>query len=190
MLFCHIQVAPFAHEKIWYMGLYFPRKVITSAKNVAMVETIKYLRKYMTICLILLCEKEAIYMWQNSILIFYINTFQREGVHFGPLYCSAGHYWSRLRMRVIGRRVKYIMIWLVGFIHAIIYWTKRKRYMYIQCKITLNRSNNLHILFMSKRKIVFKALKMNITTKAGKLVYRSVWFQEGSNLKTQVRNAL
>ena len=72
MLFCHILVAPFAHENIRYMGILFPRNFTT------IVESIKYLEKYMTICLILACEKEAIFMRQNSILIFYINTFQRK----------------------------------------------------------------------------------------------------------------
>ena len=62
MLFCHIKVALFAHEKIRYMGIYFPRNFITTAKHVVMVEAIKCLGKYMTICLILACEKEAIYM--------------------------------------------------------------------------------------------------------------------------------
>ena len=62
MLFCHIKVALFAHEKIRYMGIYFPRNFITMAKHVVMVEAIKCPRKYMTICLILACEKEAIYM--------------------------------------------------------------------------------------------------------------------------------
>ena len=62
MLFCHIQVAPFAHEKIRYMGIYFHRNFITTAKYVVIVEAIKYLGKYMAICLILACEKEAICM--------------------------------------------------------------------------------------------------------------------------------
>ena len=64
MLFCHVKVALFAHEKIKYMGIYFPRNFITNAKHipVVMVEAIKCLGKYMTICLILACEKEAICM--------------------------------------------------------------------------------------------------------------------------------
>ena len=62
MLFCHIQVAPFAHGKIRYIGIYFLRNYITTAKHVVIVEAIKYLEKYMTICLILACEKEAMYM--------------------------------------------------------------------------------------------------------------------------------
>ena len=73
-----MQVAPFAHEKIWYMGIYFHRNFITTAKYVVTVEAITQLEKYMTICLILACEKEAIYIWRNSILLFYINTFQRK----------------------------------------------------------------------------------------------------------------
>ena len=62
MLFRNIHVAPLAHEKIRYMGMYFHRNIITTAKYVVMVEAIKYPGKYMAICLILACEKEAIYM--------------------------------------------------------------------------------------------------------------------------------
>ena len=62
MLFCHIYTAPFAHERIRHMGIYFPRNLITTAKHVANVEPIKYLGKYMTICLIISYKKEAIYM--------------------------------------------------------------------------------------------------------------------------------
>ena len=58
MLFRNIQVASFAHENISYMGVYFPRNFITTAKHVVMVDAIKYLGKYMTFA----CEKEAIYM--------------------------------------------------------------------------------------------------------------------------------
>ena len=78
MLFCHIYVAPFAHEKIRYMGIYFLGNSITMAKHVFIVESIIYLEKYSTICLSLACEKEAIYNRENSILIFYINSFQRK----------------------------------------------------------------------------------------------------------------
>ena len=41
-----------------YMGIYFPRNFITTAKHVVVVEAVKYLGKYMTICLILACEKK------------------------------------------------------------------------------------------------------------------------------------
>ena len=58
MLFCYIQVAPFAHETISYMGIYFPRNCIITAKHVVMVEPINYLGKYMAIYLILACEKK------------------------------------------------------------------------------------------------------------------------------------
>ena len=56
--------ALFAHEKIRYLGICFLRNFITNvtAKHVVIVEAIKYLDKNMTICLILACEKEAIYM--------------------------------------------------------------------------------------------------------------------------------
>ena len=63
------------------MDIYFPRNFITSAKHVVVAESIKYMGKYMTICLILAGEKEAIYMWQNNILIFYVNTFQRKSIY-------------------------------------------------------------------------------------------------------------
>ena len=56
-----MKIAPFALEKIRYMGIYFPGNYITTAKDVVMVEAVKYLGKYMTIWLILACEKEAIY---------------------------------------------------------------------------------------------------------------------------------
>ena len=65
MLFCLIQVAPFANENMIHF--------ITTAKHAVMVESIKYLGKYMSIYLILSCEKETTY-----ILIFYINKFQRK----------------------------------------------------------------------------------------------------------------
>ena len=57
------------------MDIYFHRYFITTSKHVVMAGVIKYQGKYLTICLILEREKEAIYMWQNSILVFYINTF-------------------------------------------------------------------------------------------------------------------
>ena len=61
MLFCHTEVAPYVYETIRSMGI-FPRNFITTAKHVVVVEVIKYLEKYMSICLVLACEKEAIYM--------------------------------------------------------------------------------------------------------------------------------
>ena len=70
--------APFAHDNIRYIGIYFSGNFITTAKHVVMVKAIKYLGKHMAICLILACEKEVIYIWQNSILIFYINKFNRK----------------------------------------------------------------------------------------------------------------
>ena len=58
------------------MGMYFPRYLIGPVLTVSFIVIIKYL--YLTICLILPCVNEAIYKRQNSILIFYINTFQRK----------------------------------------------------------------------------------------------------------------
>ena len=60
------------------MVKYLPRYLITTAKHAVKIEPIKYLGKYMPVCLILSCAEEAIYMWQNSIFIFYINTFHRK----------------------------------------------------------------------------------------------------------------
>ena len=42
------------------MGIYFPRNVITTTKHIVVVEAIKYMGKYVTICLILACEKQSI----------------------------------------------------------------------------------------------------------------------------------
>ena len=47
------------------------------SKHLVNVEPIKYLNMFMAMCLILSFEKETIYV-TNSILIFYINTFQRQ----------------------------------------------------------------------------------------------------------------
>ena len=77
-LFCRIQTASFAHEWINHMVKYFPRYLITTAKHAVKIEPIKYLGQYMPNCLTLQCAEKAIYMWQNSIFIFYINTFQRK----------------------------------------------------------------------------------------------------------------
>ena len=65
--------APFAHEKIRYVaGIYFHRNVITTAEHVVMVEAIKHLGKYISCIWHCGCEKTAIYMCQNSILILYV----------------------------------------------------------------------------------------------------------------------
>ena len=60
------------------MVKYFPRYLIITAKYAVKIEPIKYLGMYMLICLILPCAEKAIYMLQNNIVIFYINTFQRK----------------------------------------------------------------------------------------------------------------
>ena len=52
------------------MGMYFPGYVIGSTLTSCFAVVIKYLGKYLTICLILSCAKEAIYKGQNSIFIF------------------------------------------------------------------------------------------------------------------------
>ena len=76
MLFCHIYIGSF--ERIRHIDMYFPRYLLGSMLTAFFAVVIKYLGKYLTICLILSCAKEAIYMRQNSISIFYINTFQRK----------------------------------------------------------------------------------------------------------------
>ena len=72
-----------AHEKIRYLGIYFHRNFITTAKHVVIVDAIKYLGKYMTICLTeepfelgsylahKLCPSvdDLISFWQNSVNI-------------------------------------------------------------------------------------------------------------------------
>ena len=76
--FCRLYIASFAHERIRHIDKYFPRHLINTAKHAVKIEPTKYLGKYMPICLILLCSEKAMYMTQNSIFIFYINTFQMK----------------------------------------------------------------------------------------------------------------
>ena len=70
MLFCHIYIAFSAHGRIWQISMYFRRYLIGSILTAYFAVVIKYLGKYLTMCLILSCAKEAIYKRQNS--IFYI----------------------------------------------------------------------------------------------------------------------
>ena len=68
---------------------------------------------------------------------------------------------------------------------------KKKRYMYSQCKITLKEVIICIFYFILKCKNVSKALKMNITIKAGKLMSTDQFdSRRGQNLKMQFRNAL
>ena len=67
------------------MVKYFPRYLITTVKQAVKIEPIKYMGKYMPICLILPCAEKAIYMSQNSIFIFYRDNNSlnsRKGVQF------------------------------------------------------------------------------------------------------------
>ena len=73
-----ICIATFAHERVGHMVMYCPRYFMGSTLTACFAIVIKYLGKNMTMCLIILCAKEAIYMRQNSILIVYINVFQRK----------------------------------------------------------------------------------------------------------------
>ena len=59
------------------MVMYFPRYLIASTRTLYFAVIMEVLGKYMPMYLIFSCAKGATYMWQNSILIFYINTFQR-----------------------------------------------------------------------------------------------------------------
>ena len=67
-----------AHGRIRQIGMYFPRYLIGSILTACFAVIIKYLGKYLTICLIISCVKEANYERQNSIFIFYINAVQRK----------------------------------------------------------------------------------------------------------------
>ena len=71
------------------MVKYFPRYLIIMAKLAVNIEPIKYLGKYMPICLILPCaEKQSIcdkitFLYFTSILFRENNSLNsREGVHF------------------------------------------------------------------------------------------------------------
>ena len=55
--------------------MYFPRYLIGSILIASFSVISKYLGKYLTICQILSCVNEVIFKQQNSIFIFYINTF-------------------------------------------------------------------------------------------------------------------
>ena len=63
-------IVSFAHERTGQIGMYFPRYLIGSVLTACFAVVIKHFGKCLTICLILSCAKEAIYMQQNS--IFYI----------------------------------------------------------------------------------------------------------------------
>ena len=61
--------------RIWMDKTY--GQVLSQIFNYAVkIEPIKYLGKYKPICLSSMCRKSN--LWQNSIFIFYINTFQRK----------------------------------------------------------------------------------------------------------------
>ena len=76
------------------MVMYFSKYLITSTMSTYFVVVTKFLRKYMPMYLIFSCAKGATYMWQNSILIFYINTFQRK--QFTKLGIDRGFAWEWL----------------------------------------------------------------------------------------------
>ena len=55
-------IGSFADGRIRQIGKYFPRYLLGSTLTACFAVVIKYLGKYLTICLILSCAKEAIYM--------------------------------------------------------------------------------------------------------------------------------
>ena len=63
--------------------MYIPRYLIGSVLTACFAVVIKYLGKYLTICLIRPCAIEAIKLRQNSIFIFYINILGQKSN--GPL---------------------------------------------------------------------------------------------------------
>ena len=59
--------------------------------------------------------------------------------------------------------------------------------MYLQCKITLNRSNKLYILFYVYMQKCIQRFENEYHDKSWKIkVYRSVWFQEESKLENAI----
>ena len=91
MLFCHIYIAFSAHGRIRQISMYSPRYLIGSILTAYFAVVIKYLGKYLTICLILSCAKEAIYKRQNSIFVFYINTFQTKNNSLKSVLIAVSH---------------------------------------------------------------------------------------------------
>ena len=57
MLFCQIYTGSFAHERAEHMAMYFPRYLIGSTFAACFAVVIKYLRKYITMCLSLSSSK-------------------------------------------------------------------------------------------------------------------------------------
>ena len=60
-----------AHGRLRQIGMDFPRYLIGSILTACFAVVIKYLGKYLTICLILSCAKEAMYKQQNSNFILH-----------------------------------------------------------------------------------------------------------------------
>ena len=80
MLFCHIYIDSFAHGRIRQIGKYFPKYLLGSILTACFAVVIKCLGKYLTICLMLSCAKEAIYMRQNSIFILEGASYKRLSI--------------------------------------------------------------------------------------------------------------
>ena len=100
------------------MVIYFPRYLIGSILTTCFAVVIKILGKYMPMCLTLSCAKGAVCMWQN--IFWYIPYHMWQNIFWCIPYHVTKYilhkyvlekrihkirYWSRLRMRVISRRV-------------------------------------------------------------------------------------
>ena len=71
--------------------MYFPRYLIGSILAAFFAVIIKYLGKYLTICLILLCVKEAIYKRQNSIFLYFTLICLRENDSLKSIFIAVSH---------------------------------------------------------------------------------------------------
>ena len=58
VILSHIYIYYFAHERIRQIGMYFPRCVLGSILTTCFAVVIKYLGKYLTICVILSCATQ------------------------------------------------------------------------------------------------------------------------------------
>ena len=83
MLFCHIYIAFSAHGKMRQIGMYFPRYLIGSILTVCFAVVIKYLGKYLTICIILSYAKEAIYIKRQNSIFYILHKYVSEKIDSG-----------------------------------------------------------------------------------------------------------
>ena len=67
----------FAHGWVGRMGVCFPGYLICSVLTACFAVIIKCLGKCLTVCLVLSCAKEAVYVRRGSIFVVCIGAFQR-----------------------------------------------------------------------------------------------------------------